>query len=180
MFPLRDRVTYRPSTRSVKLWVFTFPGLAKATALAGREHGEVNRLLPTGGRFEERRWFGVFDRSRSHGVLTGVVVADLDLHAGQPGPAAVLPVDHGDGGDDVGVQQVHRPPGVVLLGRVRARPVSEVALAVPVDGAVGVPERVVVVGGLARFPTQGHVFCQTTRGGRDVTGRGRLLTYVLL
>lgn len=43
----------------------------------------------------------------------------MDLHAGQPVSAAVLPVGDGDGGDDVGVQQIHSPPGLFLLGRVR-------------------------------------------------------------
>lgn len=105
----------------------------------------------------------------SHWVLQAVVdprVADVDPHAGQPVFTTVLPVDDGDGGDDVGVQQIHAPPGVVLLGRVGARPVSKVTYTVSVNGAVGVPERVVVARHLARFSTQGHVFC---RDGKELS-----------
>lgn len=58
----------------------------------------------------------------SHWVTFGRV-ADVDPHAGQPGPATVLPVGDGDGGDDVGVQQVHSPPGLFLFCGVGTRPV---------------------------------------------------------
>lgn len=46
-------------------------------------------------------------------------VADVDPDAGQPVFATVLPVGDGDGGDDVGVQQIHSPPGLFLLSGVR-------------------------------------------------------------
>lgn len=45
----------------------------------------------------------------------------MDPHAGQPVLATVLPVGDGDGGDDVGVQQIHSPPGLFLLAGVRTR-----------------------------------------------------------
>lgn len=97
----------------------------------------------------------------SHRVLEAVVVADVDPHTGQPVLTTVLPVGDGDGGDGVGFQQVHGPPGLPLLGGVGTRPVVKVVVTVSIDGAVGVPERVFVTGGLAGFSTQGHVFCRS-------------------
>lgn len=43
----------------------------------------------------------------------------MDPHAGQPVFATVLSVCEGDGGDDVGIQQIHSPPGLFLLSGVR-------------------------------------------------------------
>ena len=77
----------------------------------------------------------------------------MDPYAGQPDFAAVLPVGDGDGGDGVGVQQIHGPPGLLLFGSVGTRPMSKVTLAVSIDSTVGIPKRVVVAGGLARFST---------------------------
>lgn len=95
----------------------------------------------------------------------------MDPHAGQPGFATVLPVGDGDGGDDVGVQQIHGPPGLFLFSSVGTRPMSKVAQTASINSAVGVPKRVVVTGGLARFSTQGDIFCQTekTRDDSDPT-----------
>lgn len=93
----------------------------------------------------------------------------MDPYAGQPGLATVLPVGDGDGGDDVGVQQIHGPPGFILFSSVGARPMSEVTEVVSINSTVGVPKRVVVTGGLARFPTQGDVFCQKTWDDNDST-----------
>lgn len=104
----------------------------------------------------------------SHGVPEAVVVpraAHVDPHAGQPGLATVLPVGDADGGDDVGVQQIHGPPGFLQFSSVGTRPVSKVSLLASINGAVGAPKRVVVMGGLARFSAQGHVSCQTQKMG---------------
>ena len=45
-------------------------------------------------------------------------VAYVDFHSVNPFWTAVLSVDDGDGGDDVGLQQVHSPPGVSHFSRV--------------------------------------------------------------
>lgn len=89
----------------------------------------------------------------------------MDPDTVQPELATVPPVGDGDGDDAVGFQQVHGPPGRVLFAGVGARSIMKHGLVAPVDGAVGLPEGVLVTGALARFSTQGHVFCgQTGRG----------------
>lgn len=104
----------------------------------------------------------------SHRVPEAVVVpsvADVDPHAGQPVLATVLPVGNADGGDDVGVQQIHGPPGLLQFTSVGTRTISKASASASINRAVGFPKRVVVLGGLARFSTQGDVFCQTEKTG---------------
>lgn len=104
----------------------------------------------------------------SHWVPEAVVVpsvADVDPHAGKPALATVLPVGDADGGDDVGVQQIHGPPGLLQFSSVGTRAISKASASVSINRAVGVPKRVVVLGGLARFSTQGDVFCQRENTG---------------
>lgn len=92
----------------------------------------------------------------------------MDLQPIQPVFAAVASIGDADGGDDVGVQQVHPPPGVVQLRRVGARAHVEAGVAVSVDGVVGGPEVVGVTPQLGGLPTQGHVLC----GGRGSRREG--------
>lgn len=99
----------------------------------------------------------------------------MDLQPIQPVFAAVASVGDADGGDDVGVQQVHPPPGVVQLRRVGARAHVEAGVAVSVDGVVGGPEVVGVTPQLGGLPTQGHVLCGGSRRRCEGGGGGALM-----
>lgn len=97
----------------------------------------------------------------------------MDLKPIQPVFAAVASVGDADGGDDVGVQQVHPPPGVVQLRRVGARAHVEAGVTVSVDGVVGGPKVVGVTPQLGGLPTQSHVLCGGSGRRCDGGGGGR-------
>ncbi|TNN34891.1 hypothetical protein EYF80_054940 [Liparis tanakae] len=87
-------------------------------------------------------------------------VADVNLRPVEPVAAAVCSVDDHDGGDDVGLQQVHSPPGVALFICVGAGSRPESRITVSIYGTGGISEDVVVAVRLGRPSTQGHVLCE--------------------
>ena len=63
----------------------------------------------------------VIFHNNSHWVFKTIPfhrVAYVDFQSIDPFFTAVVSVDDGDGGDDVGLQQVHSPPGVFHFSRV--------------------------------------------------------------
>ncbi|TNN34893.1 hypothetical protein EYF80_054942 [Liparis tanakae] len=77
------------------------------------------------------------------GFPSMALVADVNLRPVEPVAAAVCSVDDHDGGDKVGLQQVHSPPGVALFIRVGAGSRPKIRITVSIDGTGGSSEDVV-------------------------------------